>query len=212
VLGIFLMRPTKKSETSQKIQESPATNVTPEETALKGSIFDLVKLNKTQTCTFSVSAEGSMMSGTIYMSGKNVRYVSEVTVPNASKVATNMIRDGEWVYSWSSASQQGLKMKLETMENMAKKSMENSTKPNEADLSMKLKADANHEYKCRTWNGDAKMFELPKDIQFMDFTETMKSVSDNAMPDKTQSSTMCSACGYATDPKDVAACKAQFNC
>ncbi|MBI2414571.1 hypothetical protein HYV31_01850 [candidate division WWE3 bacterium] len=197
-----------------------------EESNLKGSIFDIIKLNKTLKCTFSTEVDGTKMSGTTYISGKNVRYVSELVNTDNTKIASNMITDGEWVYTWTSEAPQGIKMKMDSFTQTD--STADQTKTNDKNTGESYKnLNTAFDYKCINWVGDTKMFELPTNIEFFDFSSTLKGLmptSSNSKPDNTGStgqdttkdtsgqSSMCAACEYASSAEDKAQCKTQFGC
>jgi len=184
------------------------SNLEPKTTSVKGNLFDILNLNKTMKCTFSADAEGTLVYGTSYVSGKNVRYVSEVKASGMEPVATNMLTDGEWVYTWSTEMQQGMKMKLDAFKETA--ATGDTKTENESPTSEQAKNfESNYDYNCMDWTGDPKMFELPQGLEFVDFSQTVESMMQPSSDGKSQ---MCAACSYAQNAEDKAACMKQFGC
>lgn len=162
------------------------------------SFVELMKLGENYTCTFSDTSEGTAVSGTVYVAGKDNKFRTDyVTTVAASEVTGNgasaesrtqtgsMISDGEYSYIWDSASDQGIKMKFdptdeETMkeyESYGKEAAKNMPK-SESDDTTPFDQNQDMKYDCNRWNVDASKFTPPTDVVFMDFSEQMTQFED----------------------------------
>lgn len=171
-------------------------------TVLNGNVFDLIKLGKTLKCTYSLDTEDVNMSGTTYVSGKNMRADFENTTPNSDKIQSHMISDGDWVYTWTSASPQGLKIDINKFQS------ENSA-PNEDNTEgeQNLKTFNNEmDFKCMPWNEDMSLFEVPSDITFTDFSIPVTDTEFN------NNMSLCNTCDQLQDAEAKATCKEQLEC
>ncbi len=165
-----------------------------EETSIKGNILDLIKLGKTARCTYSTSQDDNGMTGVSYISGNNVRADFEVTTKDRQTIASHMITDGEWVYTWSSATPQGFKMKVdESVNTSADTTKESPTKA----------LSESFDYKCTPWLADNSLFEVPSNVEFTDFSDMLKNLNTGGN---------CSACDYIPDEDGKATCKQQLGC
>jgi hypothetical protein len=181
-----LANPSKLAVTENKPQN--------EETFVKGSLLDLIKLGKTARCTYSSDQDGYITSGVSYISGKNVRVDFDVTTADDQEIKSHMVTDGEWVYTWSTATPQGFKMKVDQPENTSTDTTKEA--PTKA-------LNESFDYKCTPWLVDNSLFEIPSDIEFTDFSTMMEGLKDN---------NACSACDYIPDAEGKATCKQQLGC
>lgn len=165
------------------------------------SFVELMKLGENYTCTFSDSSEGTAVSGTVYVAGKDNKFrtdyvttiaESEISGSGASSEAItqtgSMISDGEYSYIWDSASDQGIKMKFnpadeekmkeyeaygeELMKDLPKSETTSSDDTTPFDQNQDMK------YDCNRWTVDAAKFTPPSDIVFVDFSEQMNQFED----------------------------------
>lgn len=180
---------SEKTETTMK---KPA-----DETTVTGSIFDLIKMGSTSKCTFSSNTDTVSTSGTTYISGKQLRGDFDV-VTDGNRMESHMYSDGEWVYTWTSALPQGIKMKLDAAES---EKMQQDTQQIKGMEDFQNKFD----YKCSKWSADPSIFVLPEGVQFTDFSETLKNL-------KSGSSNMCAACDMVPDATAKEECKARLGC
>jgi len=168
-----------------------------DETAVTGSIFDLLKLGNTAKCTFSSDTDSVRTSGTTYLSGKQVRGDFSI-ISEGTLIESHMYSDGEWVYTWSSLLPQGIKMKLDAAES---EKMQQDAQKIEGMEDFQNKFD----YKCSDWTVDDSMFVLPNGVQFTDFSETLKNL-------KSGENNMCAACDMVPDDAAKAECKNRLGC
>ena len=205
VVWKFMSKPPAQNGSSS--QNLPAQNAQKpnEETntsSVSGSVFDLIKLGKTLKCTYSTDTQGASISGTSYIAGKNMRGDFESTDPTGNKIQSHMISDGTWVYTWTSASPQGFKMNISDAESKASTpSASGSTNGQNLDAFKN-----NVDFKCNPWVEDASLFQVPSDIKFTDFSESLKKINSGG------TGAACAACDYAQNETDKAACKKQLGC
>lgn len=137
------------------------------ETKITGIFLDLIKVGKTLKCTYSSDIQGSKITGTSYISGNKMRTNVDSSDGLGNTLSSYMVYDGDWVYSWTTGSTQGLKMSL--ADTQAKNAPANSG------IDQKTNTLNNtFNYNCTNWNEDSKVFMLPNDIQFVDFSEMIK--------------------------------------
>lgn len=140
-----------------------------EEESLNGDIYDLIKLGKNVKCTFEVTTEDGSTKGETYVSGKRSRSDITIETERGIEMQSTTVTDGEWLYMWSSESNQGTKMSMTDIE----------TETEEAGLNQNEEETFNDQaqkfdYKCKKWIPDNSKFEIPGNIEFSDLTEMMK--------------------------------------
>jgi hypothetical protein len=206
LLGIFFVTKDKmaKKSMSSDAEVTGQMEVKDGETVMSGSILDLIKSGGTSKCTYTSKQADVQMTGTTYVSGKQMRNDTEMTLGNGTKMESHMISDGTWIYSWTSAMPQGFKMNIKEAEEKYGTMDAGTTKPEANQEATMKNFQDKFDFKCSKWGVDASKFELPKGITFMDFSETMKKLNNNG--------SMCAACDYATDANAKAQCKAQLGC
>lgn len=190
--GVFLLS-KKPSRPIQEETASQQSTSSAESTATRGSIKSLLGMGKNETCTVTYpSAEGET-KGTVYVSGKKMRGDFTIKDTSGKEIESHMIADEAYNYFWSSATSQGMKMKID---DTAKATPTPNTQTQGADL------DREVDYKCSSWPVDDSKFMPPTNIQFTDISQVMKQT-------QTQPSLMNSqklACEQISDPGAKAAC------
>ena len=178
--GFFLFK-----KPTQTPQESTITQPTQlEESQTKGSIKNLLAAGKNQTCTIKYPVGEQMGEGTVYVSGKNLR--GDFTITSAEKTFdSHMIQDETYMYSWSSLSPQGVKMKIAELEKV-------QASPTAESVDLNQEVDVN----CSSWSVDSGKFTPPADVNFM---ETGTTPAQTQQLDK-------SVCDQITDPQAKASC------
>lgn len=212
LIGLFLFNPFKKSSTqpaenresqNAKIMDKQVDEVSDEDNGiLQGNALDLLKLGKTLKCTYSTQDENTTTTGVSYISNNKMRGDFEIITENNEKINSHMVSDGEWMYSWTDTMDQGIKMKLEEV------SAEDTTTPETNEDKSDTGLDAlknNVDYNCSKWVEDTTQFEIPTDVEFVDYSQMLKDLTggDNSM---------CAACNYAQNEVDKAECLARLNC
>lgn len=155
--------------------------------SFSGSLKELVGFGKAQKCTWEEGDNG--MSGITYTDGKHsYSEVNNVMVAdfngegnNQEKGSMYAIYDGEYLYSWSSASKEGMKMKYDENEEIMKDDSEYEGEEfayEEEDSEYTKSMETDYEYKCSSWRVDKSKFNLPKDIKFKDLNAMMNSFKE----------------------------------
>lgn len=147
-----------------------------EEQGLKGkySFKSLLSQNKNLTCTYKITDEENKTetTGMSYISGKKVLQQTQTTslVGDKKVVEGSVYSDGDYLYIWSSDNNgSAMKMKIE---NQAAEGGSVKTDVAGAQENMEKEYDLD----CKPWNVDEKVFALPTDLEFKDFSEMMKSI------------------------------------
>lgn len=183
-----------------------------EEELFSGSFTDLLGKGKNVKCTFSDENEDGSSEGTIYVSGKKSRNDIYAEVEGGEKFEYHTIIDSEYMYTWSSLEEQGTKIKLDEL-NMTGKEFD------EASLSENLEAYAEHEgiqkktnFKCRPWIPNNSKFNPPSNIEFIDMTEMMGNMQQQAEDMQEDMQSMCGMCDMMPTPEEKAECLASMGC
>ena len=178
--GFFLLK-----KPAQTPQESPTVQQTQQgESQTKGSIKNLLAAGKNQTCTIKYPAGEQMGEGTVYVSGKNLR--GDFAMTSAGKTFdSHMIQDETYMYSWSSLSPQGVKMKIAELEKV-------QASPTTESVDLNQEVDVN----CSSWSVDSGKFTPPADVNFME-TGTTPAQTQKLDP---------SVCNQISDPQAKASC------
>lgn len=124
----------------------------------KTTLAKLMENGGNYECTFTHNTEMGESTGVVYIADKKIRgdFVSKVSVPglgDMGNIETFMISDGESVYSWSSMSEEGVKVP---------QSDQNVESQGEATIPTNQELD----YKCVAWKVDESKFSLPTNITF----------------------------------------------
>lgn len=196
--------------------ETTQSEPTSSKEKIQGSLFDLFNKGDNLTCTFSGTQVEQDISGTIYVSGKKMRGTFDIEMPQAT-ITSNMLSDGEFMYSWSDLLPQGFKMKLSDVEAQANADVTDPKLSKEAIENMK-NFQQNFDYDCEKWDVDSSMFNVPGNITFTDFSLLMPTGGDtgdtgaDADGDGDSGSNMCGTCNMIPDPEAKAACLTNFKC
>ncbi len=151
------------SETSpaskEVVSETPKAEVAPVAKAekVKGSMLDMLKKWQPVTCTFSTNEDWQKIDGTMYVDGKQMRYIGKWEIAGKT-VEMNMIMKDGFTYSWNSMmGNSGFKMKADLDE---KESVD--TKESKDEINKEFDLDCNS-------GVDSSIFELPSEINFQEF-------------------------------------------
>lgn len=198
---------TTGADTSTMREVSEGNNV---------SLKELMNLGTNQQCTFNYSGEHGSTEGTSYITNGKVRTDFSGTNPEGATYTGGMIMDTEYIYSWTSEMEQGIKMPVtDSMEEEAQQAQEN---PDEY-RNQYIDPDAEVDYNCTAWSVDNSMFVPPSDVTFLDISQQME-MYDSMMQESTdvmeqsQSEDMqsaCSACESLTGDA-ATACKQALSC
>jgi len=120
-----------------------------------GSIAALMARGGDFQCTVNVVAAQTPTAGTIEVSGGKMHGAFAATV-NGATVNAYMVNDGAYVYSWSDAAPQGVKVAVTPAANGAQ--AQGGFDPN-----------TNVDYSCSPWTPDPSVFVPPANVTFMTF-------------------------------------------
>ncbi len=170
-----------------------------------GSIKDLMARGSSE-CTVSNKVANSESSGTVYVgNGKMRGDFKSVTVNPAMTIESHMISDGEYIYSWSSAMPQGVKMAVAATQSGQ------PTGQNQQDF-----YNSQVDYDCNSWRVDESKFEVPSDVTFMDMSSMMNAGAQTGAPNNgsmnpPSKSNQCNMCDGAPEPQRTQ-CREALNC
>ncbi len=155
------------------------------EQSFTGSVKDLLGIKKAQKCTWE-GEDG--MTGTVYTDGtRSYMEINNIMVSGfdgkskQAKGSMYTIADKEYAYTWSSTSNEGMKVKV--MNDGDEYDNEFDSLEMDGDLTDEVDEDEAEEYnyQCSTWKVDNSKFKIPKDIKFKDMSamiDEMKKDSD----------------------------------
>jgi hypothetical protein len=148
---------TEGSESMQEGDDAAMTDGAADGT-FTGSLGDLAKRGGNYQCTFTQDASGAKSSGTVYVSGYQIRgdFTSTVAAANMT-ITTHMVQDGGYDYVWSSASPMGFKTKVVGTSGGDGYAPTSGTQVN---------MGQSYGYKCVPWTVDKSKFTLPAGVQF----------------------------------------------
>lgn len=181
-----------------------------EEEIFSGSLFDLVKVGKTAKCTFSTSDENGSSEGTIYVSEKKARNDFSGKTAEGDSFESHMITDDEYIYMWTSISEQGTKMKLSDVETQ-QQNISSSEDMKEAYQGYK-DLQNNIDFKCMPWIPDGSKFDPPSDIEFIDITRMMEQIQEQTTQIQQGSQDMCGMCDMMPSAQEKTDCLASLGC
>lgn len=180
--------------------------------SIKAKVEDIFSMEGNKECNYTMTVEGMESKGTMYISGKKVFNTATLTVEGVEQ-SMNYLIDEEWMYSWGT-SLPAMKMNLKQMnENTKDIEVDNTDKKVSYD---KLGLKEDMELDCRNWIVDDSKFELPKDVEFKDITQTLNNFNrqyeqTNQKVDDLKND-MCSACNMTPDEETKRECLASLGC
>lgn len=147
-----------------------------------GSLKQLMGLGKAQKCTWEGEAGES---GVVYTDGTRSRFeasgysmMGDDQEENSELVTFFGINDDEYIYTWSSQSNEGMKMSNETEEEQQEMD-EYDSEDYDSSMDYRSMSEYDFEYKCEDWSVDESMFVPPTNIEFTDFGQMIESMKDS---------------------------------
>lgn len=175
-----------------------------------GSITDLLSSGKSLQCEFSSEIENVKSSGKVYIQGENMsgEFTTDV---DGTQVTSNMIRNGEWIYTWATDQTTGIKMQVtkEDLTDGRPISPDDVTDPT-PDNSNENPFDDNYTYDCSPWIPNSAMFTPPTNIEFVDLQAQMQEIKEDAMGEFGGS--LCEVCDSLPSEDAITQCKTQAGC
>jgi hypothetical protein len=147
---------------SQVTQQDDAENKIEQ---IKGSLKELVEREESLHCSYEGTMEGDSVSQDIYLSDEKYRIEMETSFDGKTQ-QSYLINDGEWIYSWNSMTPQGIKMSHDFIEEQG----------GSEDLSVDM-SDVST-YSCKPWSPKQSTFDVPSDIEFMNFDDLMQGMPE----------------------------------
>jgi len=196
LLGFILF--TRKSP--QSAQDTPKES----SDSLSGNLKELITRNVPLKCTFDYQDEtAGSTTGTVYISGDNMRGDFEMTQAE-QKFTSSMIRDQGYVYTWSSAQPQGMKMKLEEPDTQ----MSQEEIPENFSQQLDIENESIN-YSCNPWSPDNSMFTPPANIEFTDLSEQMEKLQEST---KEMLKDQCGTCDQLPEGDAQDQCREALGC
>ncbi len=203
VIGAIVFMMSNSSSSSVTKTESPVNNEqqSQPQSAMdeKKSLKELLGMSN-QTCTYSDPDSNS--EGKVYVSSGKARMDFSLSL-DGKVVQSHMIADGSSFYMWSDDQTQGLKMSMIDIE----KPVASANQQSNVDINKRI------DYKCSSWTLDATLFDLPKDIKFMDMSAMMPKMSPAGSITNSQDikSQQCAVCD-SLPVEAQAECKKSLSC
>jgi hypothetical protein len=179
------------------IPESPGMPLEEQSTTdrnLQGSIFDLIKMGRALNCKFSGTEPKS--EGEIFILGNKMRGNFTMDNGTGTMVASHVVSDGEFMYMWGDAMDQGIKMSYSALD----------VEKAKTDTNLKALNDT-YDYKCSDWAVDDSYFIAPSNVTYTDMTELQ-----NMLQEDRTGIDMCNSCAVIPDETAKNECIAQFKC
>jgi hypothetical protein len=170
VIGVIIVLGVAAAILYSNIQKTPEqpnitatkAEVTPEKGMTTSSIVDLLKNPENVKCSFTSTTELGDTSGTVYVSGENMRGDFELTTKEGAQVS-HIIKNEDTFYMWGDSLKTGLKMAMNI--NEWAKNAQKVQPTGAASFDPNTPVD----FKCAGWTVDSSLFNTPKEIKFISF-------------------------------------------
>lgn len=140
-----------------------------------GTFSELMMRAGSWKCTVTTSIEEAPSTGTVYVSDGKVRadFVSKPAAMGGAEVKSSMIQADGFVYTWSDAYPQGMKLPVPSSSDPA------VSEATAFDYTQQV------DYDCGPWMADGALFTPPAEISFMDPGQFMPPTPDTmpALPE-----------------------------
>lgn len=125
-------------------------------------LSDVMAAGKDVVCTFTSSDPNAENSGTVFVSGKDVRgdFASDVKTVSM-KIESHMIQKDGYVYTWTNTMPQGFKAKVVMAQDSG-----NAMATGKMSGSQSFDFNTSYNYNCKDWQKDTSKFTLPSSIIF----------------------------------------------
>ena len=165
--SLFLSACTKTNNNSTTDQPSQS-NQTETSATQEFSLKELIAKNISQKCTWSVTEEGNTSTGEILIKGNKFKQKMSV-VSETGESQINAISDGQYIFTWTKSPQGNFAMKMK-IDDTNQEITADTTTANQVDLNQK------YQYNCSPSVITDTDFELPKDIEFADYSEFLNKI------------------------------------
>ena len=143
---------------------------------ITSSLQDLLTAGKTSKCTWETKTEASEAKGVTYVDKDKFRTEMTVKAADIEEMDSFMIGDGTWYYMWGSATPQGTKIKISDLPAPEEQADEQGNESSSFTKDINTQFD----YDCEAWSADSSFFVPPENIEFIDFGEQMKVMTEQA--------------------------------
>jgi len=169
------------------------------------SLRELMMMGQDQMCTFESTDDNGSNKGSSYISGEKVRTDFSGTDPDGKAYSGSMISDGTYMYTWSSAGPQGMKIKINEETNQEVEDIKKDVQKSQDQF---VNPDEKIDYRCQGWRADQSMFTPPSDIEFVDYSQPMEQTQEQTDAVK---EFQCAGCDSLTGDEQTA-CKSALGC
>lgn len=198
---VLLAASCKKQVKPAEVHVETKTEVKNEQK--QGSLKQLMAVTSSQKCIVSSETENSHSEGTVFIANGKMR--GDFAIAAASTTITShMISDGKTMNGWSDQSAMGFTFSMD-------QTVGATTTTQQA-----VDVNSNYNYKCEDWREDGSKFELPKNIEFKDFSAMQTQLQGtanlkmNASANTDIKAAQCKVCEQTGSNK--AECLAAFKC
>lgn len=148
------IRGTSVQQAAQTQTSTITENSEAQPEKFNGSLTQLASRTGSWKCTIDTAVAPASVSGTTYVAHGKVRGDFIATIKGYGDISTHMLFDDEYVYTWSSAMPQGMKMKM---------NLSSATGTTSAQM---MSTNQAYAYGCSPWTSDDALFVLPANIVF----------------------------------------------
>lgn len=202
--GLYMYK-AQNSSNQESMMSGGSKNASNE--SIQGTLKDLAAKGVPMQCAFSNTAETGESSGTVYISGDNMRGDFSVKQPDGTMITSHMIRVDNSTYTWSSNQKQGMKMTISKEDvDAMKKDAEDMMKDEPEQFNVD---DQSMNYNCKPWLPNKEFLTPPSDITFTDLSEQLKKVQESVGGSMKAA---CSACDNAPAGDAREQCKKALGC
>jgi hypothetical protein len=185
---------------------APVANNADAGTKGQGSFKDLLALGKSLKCDTSFTSQGNTSTGTMYISGGQMRgdFSSQVS---GKVMQMHMVLKDQTSYSWVEGAGQTMGFKSAMAPNGTDQN--NTAKTNTVDANQQVT------YNCQNWSNDSTEFDLPAGVTFSETSTLLTPKAPVAIPPiapgGSVKSQQCAACNSAP-ASAKAQCLAALGC
>lgn len=136
-----------------------------------GTFAELVAGGGSRTCTVTVDTGEGSSEGTVYIANGQMRGDFTTSV-NGQSMTAHMIQKDGYMYNWSDAVAQGVKISLAQAQQQ----------PNTPSQNQGIDPNAQVDYDCSGWMADSSKFDVPSNVTFMELSASGMPANMPAMP------------------------------
>ena len=192
--GFMFLGKSSKSQPSQKVAVQQTT--TKPSSIVQGTIKSILGMGKTQQC--AITYPNTQTTGTVYIADKKLSGDFTVKTTGGKETVSHVISDGTYMYIWSSAMANGIKMKIP---DVTKNAPTGTVQNQNFDINQKVSLN------CSPWIADNSKFTPPLNINFTDMSNLLPQTSAQPSQAAGTSGTKVSPCDAITNPTAKAACE-----